>query len=59
MNYDAEIRWIRAATRAAKPRWDRMDWIERYKEAKGCSIWDAREAWQMAKIMGTLEEPIT
>jgi hypothetical protein len=58
MNYDKEIKWINEANRAAKPRWDRMDWIERYTRIKGCSGADAREAWQMAKWLGKLEEPI-
>lgn len=59
MNYTKELQWLREHERASKPRWDRMDWIERYQRIKGCSGADAREAWQMAKWLGKLEEPIT
>ena len=59
MNYDKDIKWLREHERASKPRWDRMDWIERYIKVKGCSGAEAREAHQMAKWLGKLEEPIT
>ena len=57
MSYDKDIKWIKAAAAAAvKARWDRADWIERYMKTKQCSLADAREAHQMAKWLGKLEE---
>jgi hypothetical protein len=59
MDYRADIQWIKEANRAAKPRWDRMDWIERYMQVKGCSPAEAREAYETARWMNKLEESIT
>jgi len=59
MAYAEDIRGIKEATRAAQPRWDRHDWIDRHMKAKQCSHADAREAHKMAMWLGKLEEPIT
>jgi hypothetical protein len=55
MNYDKDIRWIKAATVAAKPGRDRADWIERYMRDEQCSLADARDAHQMAEWLGKLD----
>jgi len=59
MDYRSDIRWIKEASLAAKPRWDRLDWIERYMKVKGCSAAEAREAHETARWLNKLEEPIT